>query len=45
MLTQVTLDKMRDLSLRGMLEAWDNISKNNEHANLDVSMLFRDLRF
>lgn len=35
MLTQNTLDKMRDLKLHGMLEAWDNIMRNNEHTNLN----------
>ena len=37
MLTQVTIDKMRDLNLRGMLQAWDNLMQNNEHTNLSAT--------
>ena len=37
MLNQNTLDKMRDLKLMGMIEAWENIMQNNEHTNLSIT--------
>ena len=39
MLTQNTIDKMRDLKLLGMLEAWHNLNQTNEHTDLAATEL------
>lgn len=37
MLHQNTLDKIQELKLFGILEAWNNILLNNEHTNLTIT--------